>query len=169
MSYALSASPIDYKSDILESKLRDEKSKLNRESLMKQLKAEPQGISETSIPFSVATVSEIHKNLKDENENDLSNFYKSELNQYNLPPPIIRDNQFMLMENQNIVEGFNKNQSTTSNPEMLTKINKMIDMFEEQREIKTSKKNEEIVLYCFLGVFTIYILDSFVSIGKYSR
>jgi hypothetical protein len=168
MSYALSASPIDYKADILESKLREEKSKLNRESLMKQLKGEPQGISDTSVPFSVSTVSEIHKNLKEENDNDLSNFYKSELSSYTPPPPITRDNQFMLMDNQHIVEGINK-QPQMNNSEMLNKINRMIDMFEEQREIKTSKKNEEIVLYCFLGVFTIYILDSFVSIGKYSR
>jgi hypothetical protein len=168
MSYALSASPIDYKADILESKLREEKSKLNRETLMKQLKSEPQSISDTSIPFSVETVSEIHKNLKEENDSDLSNFYKSELSSYTPPPPITRDNQFMLMDNQHIVEGFNR-QPQSNNSEMLNKINKMIDMFEEQREIKTSKKNEEIVLYCFLGVFTIYILDSFVSIGKYSR
>jgi hypothetical protein len=168
MSYALSASPIDYKEDILESKLREEKSKLNRESLMKHLKTEPQGISDTSVPFSVSTVSEIHKNLKEENESDLSNYYKSELNNYTPPPPITRDNQFMLMDNQHIVEGFNKPQSS-NNTEMLNKINRMIDMFEEQKEIKTSKKNEEIVLYCFLGVFTIYMLDSFVSIGKYSR
>ena len=42
-------------------------------------------------------------------------------------------------------------------------------MFEEQKEIKTNKKNEEIILYCFLGIFMIYVMDSFVSIGKYKR
>jgi isoleucyl-tRNA synthetase len=161
MSYALSASPIDYKNDILESKLREEKSKLNRESLLKQLKTVPQNMSDSTIPFSVSTVSEIHKNLKEENEQELSNFYSSELNNY--APPIKKDNQFVLLDNANIIE----NPKPTD--EVLTKLNKMIDMFEEQREIKTSKKNEESVLYCFLGVFTIYILDSFVSIGKYSR
>jgi len=160
MSYALSASPIDYKNDILESKLREEKSKLNRESLLKQLNV-PQNMSDSTIPFSVSTVSEIHKNLKEENEQELSNFYSSELNNY--APPIKKDNQFVLLDNANIIE------NPKPNDEVLTKLNKMIDMFEEQREIKTSKKNEEIVLYCFLGVFTIYILDSFVSIGKYSR
>ena len=135
---------------------------------MKQLKTEPRSISDTSIPFSVSSVSEIHKNLKEDNDSDLSNFYNSELNNYSPPPPITKDNQFMLMDNQHLVEGFSKPSNNTNN-EMISKLNKMIDMFEEQREIKTSKKNEEIVLYCFLGVFTIYILDSFVSIGKYSR
>ena len=42
-------------------------------------------------------------------------------------------------------------------------------MFEEQKHTKTTQKNEEIVLYCFLGFFMIYVLDSFVKIGKYSR
>ncbi len=167
MSFSLYASPIDYKADILETKLREEKSKLNRESLMKQIKNEPQGISDTSMPFSISTVSEIHKNLKEENDSDLNNFYTSELNKYSNPPPNIRDNQFVLMDNQHIVPPVS--QPNTPNSEMLNKLNKMIDMFEEQKEIKTSKKNEEIVLYCFLGVFTVYILDSFVSIGKYSR
>ena len=165
MSFALYASPIDYKTDVLENKLREEKSKLNRESLMKQLKTEPQSISDTSIPFSVATVSEIHKNLKDDNDAELSNFYKSEMENYIPPPPIKRDNQFMLMDNQMA----KVSRPSTNDGELLKKLNKMIEMFEEQKEIKTTKKNEEIVLYCFLGVFTIYILDSFASIGRYSR
>ena len=52
---------------------------------------------------------------------------------------------------------------------MLHKLNNIIELFEDQKEIKTGQKNEEIVLYCFLGVFIIYIMDSFVNIGKYSR
>jgi hypothetical protein len=53
--------------------------------------------------------------------------------------------------------------------DLVQKIDRLMQMFEEQREIKTGQKNEEIVLYCFLGVFTIYVLDSFVSIGRYTR
>jgi len=53
--------------------------------------------------------------------------------------------------------------------ELLDKLNYIINLFEDEREIKTNKKNEEIVLYCFLGIFVIYVLDSFVSIGKYKR
>ena len=52
---------------------------------------------------------------------------------------------------------------------LVDKIDRLMEMLEEQSEIKTTKKNEEIVLYCFLGIFTIYVLDSFASIGKYSR
>ena len=49
------------------------------------------------------------------------------------------------------------------------KVNHILEILEQQKEIKTNQKNEEIVLYCFLGLFLIYIIDSFVSIGKYSR
>jgi hypothetical protein len=56
-----------------------------------------------------------------------------------------------------------------TNQELLNKMNKILEMFEDQKEIRTGQKNEEIVLYCFLGIFIIYIMDSFVSIGKYSR
>ena len=52
---------------------------------------------------------------------------------------------------------------------LLQKVNHILQILEEQKEIKTNQKNEEIVLYCFLGLFILYILDSFVNLGKYSR
>ena len=59
--------------------------------------------------------------------------------------------------------------SQSPNQELLNKLNHIIGLFEEQKEIKTKQKNEEVVLYCFMGIFVIYVLDSFVYIGKYSR
>ena len=56
-----------------------------------------------------------------------------------------------------------------SNHELLSKLNHIIQMFEEQKEIKTNQKNEEVVMYCFLGIFVIYVLDSFVYVGQYKR
>ena len=73
-------------------------------------------------------------------------------------------------ENLNIVSRDRKPQiSMMGQEDVLTKLNYIIDLFEDQKEIRTSQKNEEIVLYCFLGIFMIYVLDSFVSVGKYSR
>ena len=63
----------------------------------------------------------------------------------------------------------NNNYVHYNNQEILNKLDYIINSFEEQKEIKTNQKNEEVVLYCFLGVFVIYVLDSFVYIGKYSR
>jgi hypothetical protein len=40
---------------------------------------------------------------------------------------------------------------------------------EQQQNEKTSHITEEFVLYMFLGVFIIYVVDSFSRTGKYVR
>ena len=55
------------------------------------------------------------------------------------------------------------------NDKLLEKINYMIHLLEEQQTEKTNNVMEEFVLYTFLGVFMIYIVDSFVRAGKYVR
>ena len=52
---------------------------------------------------------------------------------------------------------------------LLEKINYMIYMLEQQQNEKTSNITEEFVLYTFLGVFIIFIVDSFTRSGKYIR
>lgn len=52
---------------------------------------------------------------------------------------------------------------------LLEKINYMIHLLEEQRTEKTSNITEEFILYTFLGVFIIFIVDSFARSGKYIR
>jgi hypothetical protein len=55
------------------------------------------------------------------------------------------------------------------NNDLSKKINYMIHILEEQQDIKHGSVTEELVLYCFLGVFIIYVVDSFVKVGKYVR
>ena len=38
-----------------------------------------------------------------------------------------------------------------------------------ENEEKNSYVTEELILYVFLGIFIIYVLDSFVRVGKYTR
>lgn len=57
----------------------------------------------------------------------------------------------------------------TSNKELLTKINYIIYLLEEQRSEKTNYITEELILYLFLGVFIIFVLDTFFKSSKYSR
>lgn len=52
---------------------------------------------------------------------------------------------------------------------LMEKINYMIHMLEAQQTEKTSNITEEFILYTFLGVFIIYIVDSFSRAGKYTR
>jgi len=52
---------------------------------------------------------------------------------------------------------------------LMERINYMIHLLEEQRNEKTSNITEEFILYTFLGIFVIYIVDSFARAGKYIR
>ncbi len=60
-------------------------------------------------------------------------------------------------------------QGTPSQDELVTKLDYMIHLLEQQRELKTGSATEEVILYSFLGVFMIFVLDSFARAGKYSR
>ena len=59
--------------------------------------------------------------------------------------------------------------SVNSNNELLKKLDNILHLLEEQQEEKTNLITEELILYVFLGVFVIYVLDSFVKVGKYTR
>ena len=56
-----------------------------------------------------------------------------------------------------------------SNQVLIDKLNYMINLLEEQQDQKTNSVTEEVVLYSFLGVFMIFIVDSFARVGKYTR
>lgn len=64
--------------------------------------------------------------------------------------------------------GSNVNTQPQSN-ELLEKLNYMIHLLEEERDVKQGNVTEEVVLYCFLGVFVIFVVDSFAKVGKYVR
>ena len=57
----------------------------------------------------------------------------------------------------------------TNKDSLMTKLNYMIHLLEEQQDEKTENVTEELVLYLFLGVFVIFIVDSFARAGKYTR
>jgi len=52
---------------------------------------------------------------------------------------------------------------------LLKKLNYMISLLEDQQDEKTSNVTEEVILYSFLGIFIIFVADSFVRVGKYTR
>ena len=56
-----------------------------------------------------------------------------------------------------------------SNQVLIEKLNYMINLLEEQKDQKTGSVTEEVVLYSFLGVFIIFVVDSFTKVGKYTR
>ena len=58
---------------------------------------------------------------------------------------------------------------SSSNDVLLDKLNYMINLLEQQQDEKTNNVTEEVILYSFLGIFIIFIVDSFVRVGKYVR
>ena len=61
------------------------------------------------------------------------------------------------------------NASPGSKDDLMQKMNHIIQMLEDQQDEKTGSVTEELILYCFLGVFVIFVVDSFVRAGKYVR
>jgi len=52
---------------------------------------------------------------------------------------------------------------------LMEKLNYMIRLLEEQQHEQTQNITEEFILYGLLGVFMIYLVDSFTRVGKYVR
>ena len=119
----------------------------------------------------------------------------NELGDYN-PPKDKSKNKKMIVESKNTIIG-NESYNMYQNPftdqepvhsnypiydkpfeytptsskeaQLLEKLNYMIYLLEEQKDEKTGQVTEELILYVFLGVFVLFVLDSFFKTGKYSR
>ena len=100
-------------------------------------------------------------------------------NQYSTPYTKQYHNQFLpnkLISHQSIDDSAypqslptNQFSNNMSNNEIVEKMNYMIHLLEDNQVKKTEHVTEEIVLYSFLGIFTIFIVDSFARVGKYVR
>jgi hypothetical protein len=82
-----------------------------------------------------------------------------------------------------VIPGYNPNRNSVNKPYynvtngvaepnqdvLLKKLNYMISLLEDQQDEKTNNVTEEVVLYSFLGIFIIFVVDSFARAGKYVR
>lgn len=59
--------------------------------------------------------------------------------------------------------------STVNQQQLMEKLNYMIHLLEEQQKEPTQNIMEEFFLYGLLGIFIIYLVDSFTRVGKYTR
>lgn len=83
-------------------------------------------------------------------------------------------NQFVSAANKGYGSGLgsdNTYDSSMSMPknELIEKLNYIIDLLEEQQDYKTNSILEDLILYAFLGIFIIFIVDSFSKSNKYVR
>lgn len=98
------------------------------------------------------------------NQNQNQNSYPSSSNNYS---------NINKMYYPSVNNGYFSQQSTSEshseNDVLIQKLNYMINLLEEKQDEKTNNVTEEIILYSFLGIFIIFIVDSFTRVGKYVR
>ena len=105
------------------------------------------------------------------NDAQVRDYYRKLVPNYNSPNKNSEHNKNYYSANNtnaNTSTNFNSN-STDSNQVLIDKLNYMINLLEEQQDQKTDSVTEEVVLYSFLGVFIIFVVDSFARVGKYVR
>jgi hypothetical protein len=70
----------------------------------------------------------------------------------------------------NLNQNYQNYQNELSSQDILIKkLNYMISLLEDKQDEKTNNVTEEVILYSFLGIFIIFIADTFVRAGKYVR
>ena len=103
---------------------------------------------------------EVEENTVDSSlsPNDFNNLDDSQINKelYNKYIPYYSESQ----NNVNISGHKDK---------LFEKLNYMIHLLEESKDHKTENVTEELILYMFLGIFVIFVVDSFARSGKYVR
>lgn len=105
---------------------------------------------------------------------DNENLKLQELQSAYLNDAQVRDYYRRLVPTYNKTDTSTKNYysspaTTDGNQVLIEKLNYMINLLEEQQDYKTGSVMEEVVLYSFLGVFIIFVVDSFTKVGKYTR
>jgi len=98
----------------------------------------------------------------------VEDYYKKMLpNMNGIPQRNPVNKQYYNNEMQMQMQGYGNSQPTQD--VLLQKLNYMINLLEEQQDEKTNNVTEEVVLYSFLGIFIIFVIDSFARVGKYVR
>jgi|TARA_B100000902_G_C27073427_1_gene795176 hypothetical protein len=107
---------------------------------------------------------------------EASNKYKTPNNQYNADDSNLgKLSNYKDIYKQSLYKpyysqmGIGSDSNPDKNSKMMDRINYMVHLLEAQQHEKTDNVTEEFILYTFLGVFIIFIVDSFSRSGKYVR
>ena len=105
--------------------------------------------------------------------------YNKYLNKYKQPEPLLaqsndtqEDNSYAVqypLRYQQVQPNKPAQETDKQNETLLKKLNYMIHLLEEQKHEQTNNVTEELILYIFLGIFIIFVVDSFTRVGKYKR
>jgi len=103
----------------------------------------------------------------DTNDTNDTNYLKNNLPINNINFPLLSSND-TYNDNFNF-QKYNNSQETNTNNVLINKLNYMIQLLEEKNDEKTGNVLEEVILYSFLGIFIIFLVDTFTRLGKYKR
>ncbi len=96
-------------------------------------------------------------------QESIEKYYKQLLPGYNPSKAHVNQGYYQINNASNNDTSINKEEL------LLKKLNYMITLLEDQQDEKTNNVTEEVVLYSFLGIFIIFVIDSFMRVGKYTR
>jgi glutaredoxin 2 len=130
--------------------------------------------------------SEDHEDEKEGFSNEASTEYVSEYPQKYEEKPLSKMQQYkqFVSNIQNNIQPVNNSLQQDQCPEHYSsmddhrknyqkqlneKIDYMIKMLEDQRSEKTEGVIEDVMLFSFIGIFTIFLVESFTKVGKYVR
>ncbi len=199
MSYlALCAAPFDnneIRQPINSEKKRNGKNKTLKKAIREPMENKAKKVSSATIsnlheqpentdtsmsnftPPSLAKPSTMSEEDKDENEEN----EETETVDHSEPKPLdspVSLEQFTTIESSQANDYFKQHvpyytqmseHPISSKDELLTKLDKILHLLQEHKDEQTGHVTEELVLYSFLGVFIIFIVDSFARAGKYMR
>jgi hypothetical protein len=107
--------------------------------------------------------------VKDYYRKLIPNFHNKDLSPKPSPSSDSNSANKMYYKEQSSGLGYSNSNSNINNDILLNKINYMINLLEDQQDERTNNVTEEVVLYSFLGIFIIFVVDSFARVGKYTR
>ena len=119
-----------------------------------------------------------NSNSSIDNINNINNISNSKNNVSNLENSDVLNNTTFSKNNLSNYSdsyklNYNASQNTNThnydNNSLLSKLDYIIHLLEEQHNEKTNYITEELILYLFLGIFILFVLDSFARASKYVR
>lgn len=123
--------------------------------------SEGDGLVPTPLEKSEMDLQKLESNYM--NDEEVEKYYKKIMPGYE-----IKNIKKYINTENNDSNQYNSNQYNTNNP-VIDKLNYIINLLEEQQDQRTNNVTEEVILYSFLGVFIIFVVDGFTRVGKYVR
>ena len=135
---------------------------------LKQKNTEMFSIMNAQLPQGMSSLNEeqllLNSYNSSNNKETVDNYYKSFMPTYQNSNNNKQYYQSGYQTNPNDQMMMDSNQDI-----LLQKLNYVIHLLEEKQDEKTNNVMEEVILYSFLGIFIIFVIDSFSKTGKYSR